>query len=77
MEKSLISLSGFVEVADLKGKDVINLLSSNWKDYEDSTQHASAMHIGANCIVTRNKKDFQQSQLPVFTIPELKQRLNL
>ena len=40
--------------------------SSGWKDYEDATQHRSAIDEQADCIVTRNKKDFKAAQIPVF-----------
>ena len=46
------------------------MLSSDWKDYEDATQHCSALVEGADCIVTRNKKDFQKSNIPVYTAAE-------
>lgn len=61
----------FVEDADLKGRTVIEMLSSDWKDYEDATQNQTAIIANADCIVTRNKKDFTASTLPVYTIKEL------
>ena len=47
------------------------MLSSNWKDYEDATQNQTALLSNADCIVTRNKKDFSLSSLPVYTANEL------
>ena len=52
------------------------MLSSDWKDYEDATQYATALKIEADCIVTRNKKDFSKSSLPVYTPGELFDILN-
>ena len=69
--ESLLAVSGFVEVLDLKGRTVIEMLSSDWKDYEDATQNQTAIIANAECIVTRNKKDFAASTLPVYTIKEL------
>lgn len=63
-------IAEFVEVADLGGMNVIEMLSSDWKDYEDATQYRSAIDVGADCIVTRDKKDFQKSEMPVFTATE-------
>ena len=68
---SLIVLSEFVEVIDLKGCTVIQMLSSDWKDYEDATQNETAITADADCIVTRNKKDFKNSSLAVYTVKEL------
>lgn len=60
----------FVDVADLCGQNVIDMLTSGWKDYEDATQHRSAVDEEADCIVTRNKKDFKASTIPVLTVAE-------
>ena len=38
-----------------------------FKDYEDAVQHASALAIGLDAIVTRNLKDYQNATLPVFS----------
>lgn len=63
-------IANFVEVADLRGMNVVDMLSSDWKDYEDATQYRSAIDVDADCIVTRNKKDFQKSTIPVLTTTE-------
>ena len=60
-------IADFVDVADLSGQNVVDMLSSGWRDYEDATQHRSAIDEQADCIVTRNKKDFKASTLPVLT----------
>ena len=70
VSSTLLLIADFVEVADLSGKNVVDMLSSDWKDYEDATQHCSALAEGADCIVTRNKKDFQKSNIPVYTAAE-------
>ena len=40
------------------------------KDFEDAIQYISAKSIGADCIVTRNVKDFPFPGLPVITPQE-------
>ena len=42
-----------------------------WKDYEDATQYRSAVDELADCIVTRNKKDYKASTIEVVTPAEL------
>ena len=51
-------------------------LSSDWKDYEDATQNATALKAETDCIVTRNKKDFSESSLPIYTPAELLELLS-
>ena len=70
-------IASFVEVVDLQGKQVVDMLSTEWKDYEDAVQNASAMCSCADCIVTRNKKDFKDSSLLVYTVNELFEALDI
>lgn len=60
-------IADFVDVADLCGQNVVDMLSSGWKDYEDATQYRSAIDEQTDCIVTRNKKDFKASTIEVLT----------
>ena len=60
----------FVSVLDLPSDVVIMALDSDWKDYEDYVQTQSALVSCADCIITRNKKDFNQSSVPVYTVEE-------
>ena len=63
-------IADFVDVVDLRGQNVIDMLDSGWKDYEDATQHRSAFEEQADCIVTRNKKDYKTSTIEVLTPEE-------
>lgn len=49
---------------------VKNALQSGFTDFEDALQHSSAQAVDADCIVTRNKKDFFASEIPVYEIDE-------
>jgi predicted nucleic acid-binding protein len=69
-------IADFVDVADLRGGNVIDMLSSGWKDYEDATQHRVAVDEQADCIVTRNKKDFIASTITVFSPTEFIDRID-
>ena len=67
----LADITEFVRVVDLHEDVVREALACDWKDYEDAVQHMSAIKEKVDCIVTRNKKDFMQSIIPVYTINEL------
>ncbi len=45
-------------------------LDSDFTDFEDALQHFSAKTVDADCIVTRNKKDFVTSEIPVYELDE-------
>ena len=71
VKQRIKSILSFVSVCDLQAKVVIKSLDSDWKDYEDYVQSISGLESFADCIVTRNKKDFRKSVIPVYTIDEL------
>ena len=71
VKQRIKSILSFVTVCDLQADVVIKSLDSDWQDYEDSVQSMTAMDTFADCIVTRNKKDFRKSVIPVYTIDEL------
>ncbi|HEY6010734.1 MAG TPA: PIN domain-containing protein [Nitrospirota bacterium] len=50
---------------------VIDLsLASTFKDFEDAVQYYSALHVKADCLVTRNKGDYRADRVPVMTPDE-------
>lgn len=51
-------------------------LDSAFTDFEDALQHFSAKTVDADCIVTRNKKDFDCSEIPVYELDEFMLTLN-
>ena len=71
VRERLDDITEFVEVVDLRKEVAKRALTCEWKDYEDAVQYMSAIKENADCIVTRNKKDFRNSVIPVYTIDEL------
>ena len=71
VKQRIKSILSFISGCDLQAYVVIKSLDSDWKDYEDSVQSMTALETFADCIVTRNKKDFWKSVIPVYTIEEL------
>ena len=64
----LKQLLHIVDVLKMDKQVVISSLNSDFKDFEDSLQHYSAVHsemIAA--IITRNVKDFKKSEIAVHT----------
>ena len=50
-------------------------LNSNFKDFEDSLQYFSAVTSECDILITRNGKDFKESQIPVMTADEYLQSI--
>ncbi len=45
-------------------------LDSDFTDFEDALQYFSAKTVDADCIVTRNTKDFVGSDIPIYELDE-------
>ena len=58
------------DLLDTAGIDCRKAISSEMADFEDAVMVETAKRIGADCIVTRNKKDYVQSGVSVYTPAE-------
>lgn len=58
------------EISDLDELTIEKGLNSNFADFEDSLQYFSALKSECNILITRNVKDFKESQIPVMTPDE-------
>ena len=60
---------------DLSVAEMTEAAEMKWNDFEDAVQSATAKRIQADCIITRNIRDYQQSVVPAFTPAEFLQKL--
>lgn len=58
------------ETSDLTDKIIDKELSSKFSDFEDSLQYYCALKKDCNILITRNGKDFKESDIPVLTPDE-------
>ena len=68
--KTLIKFKVLVKVSPLDDKIVELALVSDFKDFEDAIQYHTALENEIDIIITRNKKDFKNSKLPIMTAKE-------
>lgn len=60
-----------VEIINLDDKIIELALSDDeFSDFEDGLQYYSALENNVDIILTRNKKDFKNSKIPVLTAKE-------
>lgn len=57
-------------VVDNTREQILSNLQSEFKDFEDGLQYQCAISSDCDCIITRNKKDFITSSIPVMTASE-------
>ena len=68
--KTLIKFKTLVEVLPFDDKILELALASDFNDFEDAIQYYTALDNKVEIIITRNKKDFKKSTLPVLTAKE-------
>lgn len=66
MEK-LSQLAKLIDIIPLSKVSVLQALDSKFGDFEDALQHYAALSENIKTIVTRNVKDFKNSELAVLT----------
>jgi len=64
-------------VAKVDQTVITEAIRLSYRDFEDAVQEASARHEKLEAIISRNKKDFRSSEIPVYTASEYVALLNL
>lgn len=67
---ALIGIRPLVTITGIGSKAIDDCLQAHWTDFEDYAQYSSAKNAGADRIITRNKKDFPDTDVPVQTPAE-------
>lgn len=70
-EKHIGSLFEIFQIYNVNRLILEEALKSGFKNYEDAVQYQSALNSGLDGILTRNKKDYKKSELPVYSPNEL------
>ena len=65
--EKLTQLARIIEIIGLPKDSVIQALGSDFNDFEDALQHYAALAEGVKVIITRNTRDYKNSQLAVLT----------
>ncbi|MDY9919452.1 Predicted nucleic acid-binding protein, contains PIN domain [Porphyromonadaceae bacterium KH3R12] len=68
--KVMIKFKLLVKILPLEDKILELALASDFRDFEDAIQYHTALENKLNIIITRNKKDFKTSRIPVLTAKE-------
>ena len=65
--EKLTQLARIIEIIGLPKDSVMQALGSDFNDFENALQHYAALAEGAKVIITRNTRDYKNSQLAVLT----------
>ena len=69
-KKILSKFKVLVEVLPTTDKIIDLSLASDFNDFEDAIQFYTALESNLHVIITRNKKDFKNNLIPVFSAKE-------
>ena len=64
------ALRNYIDILPVTGADIDKAFDRNWKDFEDAVQYTVAESNGVDCIITRNKNDFEETTIPSMTPAE-------
>ena len=59
-----------ISILSVTEKDIDTAFARDWKDFEDAVQYTVAESNGVDCIITRNKGDFEEDAIPCYTPQE-------
>ena len=65
-----------VKVCSVTNQDVLTAFQRKARDFEDCLVATCAKSIRCDCIVTRNKKDFEEFDIPLLTPSQLLQQIS-
>lgn len=71
LKSIIVKLNIIFSIIELKPNDLILAIDLDFKDYEDALQSVCAKRIKADFIITRNTKDFKNSQVKAITPEQL------
>lgn len=64
------------KVSEVDDINIDKSLFSKFSDFEDAVQYFSALKANADCVITRNSKDFVLSEIPIFSPKEFLSSIN-
>ncbi|MBR0221477.1 MAG: PIN domain-containing protein [Synergistaceae bacterium] len=64
------SLRKKISILSVTEQDIDKAFARDWKDFEDAVQYTVAESNGVDCIITRNKDDFEEDKIPCCTPQE-------
>lgn len=66
VKRKMQKLKTFIRFCGLDEDHFLNVLTSSWADLEDACVYEVGLHITADAIITRDKKDFEKSTIPIY-----------
>ena len=59
-----------IRILPVTEQDIDKAFERDWKDFEDAVQYTVAEANNVDCIITRNKRDFEENLIPCYSPQE-------
>lgn len=69
--KQIAKLMSIFGIAPVNQGVLASAIGRKITDFEDAVLHEAALQAGAQCIVTRNVRDFVNAKMPIYTPEQL------
>ena len=56
-----------IRILAVTEQDIDKAFARDWKDFEDAVQYTVAETDHVDCIITRNKSDFEEDEIPIYS----------
>lgn len=66
LKKKYESFRKRISILSVTEKDIDTAFARDWKDFEDAVQYTVAESNNVDCIITRNKDDFEENTIPCY-----------
>jgi predicted nucleic acid-binding protein len=68
--QTMEDLAGIFSIAQVAESTITSALALHWKDFEDAVQYMTASERKFDCIITRNKSDYENAAIPCYSPAE-------
>lgn len=65
--RCLRGITSYVFITEVGQLEIHSAIRAEWNDFEDAVQYYSSLPKKIEAIITRNKKDFKSSNIPLMT----------
>lgn len=65
-----------ISILSVTEKDIDTAFARDWKDFEDAVQYTVAEANAVDCIITRNKNDFEEDEIPCYMPQEFLEKFS-
>ena len=76
LNEIILRICKIFNVIDNTRDQILQNLQSDFKDFEDGLQYQCAKAANCDCIISRNQKDFINSEIPVMSAYDFLQRFS-